>query len=76
MRNGAVTVRNGGVFNLNGNSDTIGALNLESGTATGASVITGAGTLTLGGNVALNVNGTGATGATHQRQPGANGSGC
>ncbi len=43
LSSGAVAVR-GGLYNLNGNSDTIGALTLSAGT-----VNTGAGTLTLGG---------------------------
>ncbi|MGB7817030.1 MAG: autotransporter-associated beta strand repeat-containing protein, partial [Methylotenera sp.] len=47
---GAVTVNNGGIYDLNGFSDTIGALAVNSG-ATGGSVTTGTGTLTLGGNV-------------------------
>jgi autotransporter-associated beta strand protein len=42
----AVTVKTSGLLNLANNSDTIGALNLS-----GASVTTGTGTLTLGGNV-------------------------
>lgn len=47
---GGVTVNNGGTYDLNGFSDTIGALAVNSG-ATGGSVTTGAGTLTLGGNI-------------------------
>jgi fibronectin-binding autotransporter adhesin len=60
----AVTVTSGGVLDLNGFSDSIGALALESDTLTAAQVTTGAGTLTLGGDVTLTVNGTGATGVT------------
>ncbi|MCY2994598.1 MAG: autotransporter-associated beta strand repeat-containing protein, partial [Planctomycetota bacterium] len=59
-----VTIQAGAMFDLNGFSDTIGTLTLASGTSAGAAVTTAAGTLTLGGNVTLNVNGTGATGAT------------
>lgn len=47
---GGVTVNNSGIYDLNGFSDTIGALAVNSG-ATGGTVTTGAGTLTLGGNV-------------------------
>ena len=60
----AVTVRAGGVFDLNGFNNTVSGLTLESGATAGAAVTTGAGTLTLAGNLGLNVNGTGATGAT------------
>jgi autotransporter-associated beta strand protein len=42
----SVTVNSGATLDLNGNSDTIGALTLSAGTVT-----TGTGTLTLGGNV-------------------------
>jgi fibronectin-binding autotransporter adhesin len=59
-----VTVHSDGIFNLNNQSDAIGALTLESGTITGAQVASGTGTLTLGGNVSLNVFGTGATEAS------------
>ncbi len=51
LASGAVTVNDGGIYDLNGFSDTIGALTVNSG-VTGGSVTTGAGTLTLGGNVA------------------------
>lgn len=60
----AVTVRAGGVFDLNGFNNTVSGLTLESGATAGAAVSTGAGTLTLAGNLGLNFNGTGATGAT------------
>ena len=50
LSSGAVIVR-GGLYNLNGNSDTIGALTLSAGT-----VATGAGTLTLGGTVTTVAN--------------------
>ncbi|MEP7255011.1 MAG: autotransporter-associated beta strand repeat-containing protein [Ferruginibacter sp.] len=50
LSNGAVIVNDGGIYDLNGFSDVIGALTVNSGT-TGGSVTTGAGTLTLGGNV-------------------------
>ncbi len=59
----AVTVNAGGTLNLAGFSDTITTLNLQSGSTAGATVATGAGTLTLGGNVNLNANGSGAIGA-------------
>jgi filamentous hemagglutinin family protein len=60
----SVTVTTSGRFDLNGFDDTINGMTLKSGTASGANVTTGAGTLTLGNDVALNVNGTGAIGAT------------
>ncbi len=47
---GAVIVADGATYNLNSYSDAIGALTIYSG-ATGGTVTTGAGTLTLGGNV-------------------------
>lgn len=50
ISSGAVIVNDGGIYDLNGFSDVIGALTVNSGT-TGGSVITGAGLLTLGGNV-------------------------
>jgi fibronectin-binding autotransporter adhesin len=59
-----VTVTSSGQFNLNGFAETINGLTLSSGTASGANVTTGVGTLILGNDVTLNVNGTGATGAT------------
>ena len=46
----SVTVNAFSTLNLNGNSDKIGALTLAGGT-----VFTGAGTLTLGGNITSNV---------------------
>lgn len=49
----AVTVSRTGVLDLDGFSETIGGLSLESGATSGAQVTTGAGTLTLGGNVTL-----------------------
>ena len=51
IASGAVVVNNGGTYDLNNFSDTIGALTVNSG-ATGGTVTTGTGTLTLGGNVA------------------------
>jgi autotransporter-associated beta strand protein len=45
-----VTVSDGATLDLNGFSDVIGALNVNSGSV-GGTVTTGAGTLTLGGNV-------------------------
>ncbi|MEA3209933.1 MAG: hypothetical protein QOE70_2990 [Chthoniobacter sp.] len=62
--NVAVTVSRSGVLDLNGVSDSFGALTLEAGTASGGQVTTGAGTLTLGGDVTLTINGTGAAGAS------------
>jgi len=50
IASGAVVVNNGGTYDLNNFSDTIGALTVNSGT-TGGTVTTGTGTLTLGGNV-------------------------
>ena len=52
-----------GRLDLNGFAEAIGTLTLNSGTGSGANVTTGAGTLNLGGNVTLAVNGTGAVGA-------------
>ncbi|HYF48890.1 MAG TPA: autotransporter-associated beta strand repeat-containing protein, partial [Planctomycetota bacterium] len=62
----AVTIRNDGIldFSTFSRSDTIGALTLESGAGTGASIVTGTGTLTLNANVTLNAFGTGAVAAT------------
>lgn len=62
--NVTVSVSSSGRLNLNDSSDAIGVLNLKSGTVAGADVTTGLGTLTLGGDVALTVFGTGASGAT------------
>jgi fibronectin-binding autotransporter adhesin len=50
LSTGAVTVNDGGTYDLNGFSDAIGALTVNSGVV-GGTVTTGAGTLTLGGNV-------------------------
>ncbi len=58
-----VDVGSSGRFNLNNFSETIGGLILNTDTAQAATVVTGTGTLTLGGNVTVNANGTGATGA-------------
>ena len=60
----SVDVRSSGTFNLANFSETIAALTLQSDTAQAASITTGTGTLTLGGDVTLNTTGTGATGAT------------
>ena len=46
-----VTVNSAGLLDLNGNSDTIGVLTLQSGTSAASTVATGAGTLTLTGNL-------------------------
>lgn len=51
ISSGGVTIRHG-IYNLNGNSDTIGALTLTS-----SEVLTGAGTLTLGGDMVSIANG-------------------
>ncbi len=59
-----VTVYGAGVFDLNNFSDQIAGLTLHSGTGQSASVTTGTGTLTLAGNLTLNVGGTGTVGAT------------
>lgn len=59
-----VNVYQSGWFNLSNFSNTIGSLTLYSGTSRGAEVSTGTGVLTMGGNVTLNVNETGATPAT------------
>ncbi|HEY7061382.1 MAG TPA: autotransporter-associated beta strand repeat-containing protein [Chloroflexota bacterium] len=59
-----VQVFSGGVFDLNGFSDTIGALQLRTNDTTAAQVTTGPGTLTLSCNVTLTAVNTGATGAT------------
>ena len=60
----AMTVRSSGALDLNGFGHTVTALTLESGATSGAVVMTGAGVLTLGGNVTLNANGSGTTGAS------------
>jgi autotransporter-associated beta strand protein len=49
----ALDIRDSGRLNLNNNTETIGALNLQTGTGAGATINTGTGTLTLGGNVAV-----------------------
>src|SRR5439155_25549916 len=54
-----VTVTSSGLFDLNGFSDVIGPLNLVSGAANAAQVTTGAGTLTLGGDVTHTLFGLG-----------------
>lgn len=59
-----LVVRAPGTFDLNGFNHSVTTLSMDSGAVSGANVTTGAGTLTLGDNVTLNVNGTGATGAT------------
>jgi filamentous hemagglutinin family protein len=51
LATGAVTVADGGTYDLAGFSDSIGALTVNSG-VTGGVVTTGAGTLTLTGNIA------------------------
>ncbi len=59
----AVTVRTEGSFFLSGVDERIGELTLESGTERGATVGTGLGKLTPGGNINLNVTGDGTFGA-------------
>jgi len=59
-----VTVLSDGVLDLNGNTEAIGSLTLESGTSFGASVTTEAGQLALSGDLSLIVHGTGASAAT------------
>src|SRR4029077_21070824 len=59
-----VVVASDGLLDLNGNSDLIGALTVQSGTNSGAAIPTGTGTLTLGGDVTLAVSGRGAVGAS------------
>jgi autotransporter-associated beta strand protein len=51
----AISINNDGLFNLNNNSDTVGALAMTSG-----NVSTGTGTLTLGGDVTTNADSTSA----------------
>src|SRR5690606_4669746 len=58
-----VTLNSSGVLDLNGNNDVIGSLTLTTGTTYSADVTTGAGTLTLGGNLTLNAF-QGSSGAT------------
>jgi autotransporter-associated beta strand protein len=67
-----VTVSSSGLFSLGATfNETIGPLVMFSGTTSGANVAIGAtGTLTLGGNVSLNVFGTGAQGAVIGSAPG------
>jgi autotransporter-associated beta strand protein len=60
----SVTVFSGGIFDLNGNNETIASLQLRSNTSNAGSVTTGAATLTLGGNLSVIANGTGAVGAS------------
>lgn len=59
-----VTVRSGGIFNLNNFNNTMASLTLENGGLTGASVTTGTGTLTLTGALTSEVNGSGVAGST------------
>jgi fibronectin-binding autotransporter adhesin len=49
-----VAIATTGLFNLNGNSDTVGALTVTTGNGIASTINTGAGTLTLGGNVTVN----------------------
>lgn len=66
LSSGGVTMR-GGLYNLNGNSDTIGALTLTAGTVT-----TGAGTITLGSDLTTIANGNAASLVTGNLGLGAN----
>lgn len=59
-----VSLGSGTKLALNGFSDSIGGLDLVSGTTSGSTVTTGVGTLTLLGDVALAVSGTGTVGAS------------
>ncbi len=59
----ALTVLAPGTLNLNGFNNSITTLTMNSGSVSGANIVTGAGTLTLGGAVTLNANGSGAVGA-------------
>lgn len=56
-----ITINPSGVLNLNGFSDVIGALTLFTGPSYSADVSTGAGTLTLDGNLTLSAVATGGT---------------
>jgi fibronectin-binding autotransporter adhesin len=61
--NNTITLGSSGVLNLNGNSDVTGNLVLTTGTTYSADIMTGAGTLTLGGNISVN-NFQGSSGVT------------
>ena len=50
----AVTLNSSGVLDLNNNNDTVGTLTLTVGTTYSSDITTGAGILTLGGNVTVN----------------------
>ena len=52
VQTSALTINNAGLLDFNGNSNTIGVGQTTALSITGGSVATGAGTLTLGGNVA------------------------
>ncbi len=60
----AFTVLAPGTLNLNGFNNTITTLTMNSGATSGGAITTGAGTLTLGGTVTLNANGSGEVGST------------
>lgn len=66
LRTGHLTVKSKAILDLNNFSEPSsgGGLTLESGAASGASIVTGTGTLTIQGNVTLNATGGGAVGAT------------
>lgn len=59
-----ITLNSSGVLNLNGFSDTLGSLVLTTGSTYSSDIHIGAGTLTLGGNLALNTFNQGSSGAT------------
>jgi autotransporter-associated beta strand protein/VCBS repeat-containing protein len=59
-----VRIGAGATFDLNGWSDTIGGLTLETGTTSGAVVTTGGGTLTVTKSITVLATGTGVVGAS------------
>lgn len=60
----AWTLLPGATWNLAGFNQSITTLTMNSGAISGSTISTGAGTLTLGGTVTLNANGSGAVGAS------------
>lgn len=60
----ALSIGAPGTLNLNNFNNTFSSITLESGANNGSTLSIGTGTLTLGGNVTVNTNGLGATGAT------------
>lgn len=61
--NNTITLGSSGVLNLNGHSEVTGNLVLTTGTTYSADIMTGAGTLTLGGNITVS-NFQGSSGVT------------